>query len=59
MDNYSVTFTENNTVFNVVSKAVLTEDVTDELLKDDRIRKNLYEEYVTSRIHGENRFGTR
>ena len=37
MDNHSVTFTENNTVFNVVFKAVLTEDVTDELLKDDRI----------------------
>ena len=53
MDNYNVTFTENNAVFNVVSKAVLPEDVAGELLNHDSIGKNLYEEFVTSRIQGE------
>ena len=53
MGNYDVTFTKNNAVFNVVSKAVLPEDVADELLKHDSIEKNLYEEFVTSRIQGE------
>ena len=33
MDNYRVTFMENNAVFNVVSKAALPEDVADELPK--------------------------
>ena len=57
MDNYNVTFTdvtftENNTVFIVVSKAVLPEDVADELLKHERIGRKLYGECVTSRIQG-------
>ena len=50
MNNYNVTFTENNVIFNVVSKAVLLEDVANELLKRDRVGKNLHEEFVTSRI---------
>ena len=54
MDNYDVTFTENNAVFNVVSKAVLFEDVAGELLKHDSIGKNLYEEFFTSKIQGIN-----
>ena len=33
MDNYRVTFMENNAVFNVVSKPALPEDVADELPK--------------------------
>ena len=53
MDNYNVTFTENNAVFHVVSKAILPEDSADELLKHNRIGKNLYEEFVTSRVQGE------
>ena len=53
MDNCNVSYTENNAVFDVVSKAVLPEDVAEEPVKHDRIGKNLYEEFVTSRIQGE------
>lgn len=50
---FDVTFTENNSVFNVISKAVLSEDIADELLQHDSIGMKLYEEFVTSRIQGE------
>ena len=52
MENYDVTFSRNDGVFNVVSKAVLSEDFVDEVLNHDSIGKKMYDDFVITRIQG-------
>ena len=52
MEKYDVTFTRNNSVFNVVSKAVLPEEAATELLEHNSIGKKMYDEFITLRIQG-------
>ena len=53
MASFSVTFAaENDSVYNVVSKAVLPETVANDLLHHQRIGFDLYNEFISDRIQG-------
>ena len=59
MDNYRVTFMENNAVFNVVSKAALPEDVADELPKHVALERACMQNLPSQEYKAKNVCGSR
>ena len=53
MDNFDESFIEDSSVFNVVSKAVLPENVADEVLNHQKIGDSMYKEFINERFKGE------
>lgn len=51
-DTFGVDFKENQAVFNLVSKAILPEEVADELLRHGKVGEELYCSFVTERLKG-------
>ena len=53
MDTFELTFTENDAVFNVLSKAVIPDQVSDEILQHETIGLDLHKDFVDKRLHGD------
>lgn len=52
MSNFDVSFEENDCVFNILTKAVLQKEVSDQLLRNDEIGKKMYQTFIDERIKG-------
>ena len=53
MDTFDITFSINDFLHNVLSKAVLLDVLADEILRNDVIGTELYETFVNDRRHGD------
>ena len=53
MENFDLSFIEDSSVFNVVSKAVLPEIVADEVLYHQKIGDSMYKEFINGRFKWE------
>ena len=51
--NFGVIFNENESVFNLISKAVLTSKVADGMLTHKTIGAGMYNDFIEKRFHGE------
>ena len=52
IDVFEIDFQSNDSVYNVVSKAVLPEDASSELLRHETIGEGLYHNFITERLKG-------
>ena len=52
IDAFEIDFQSNDSVYNVVSKAVLPEDASSELLRHETIDERLYHNFITERLKG-------
>ena len=53
MDTFALNFTENDAVYNVISKAVLPDTVSNEILQHEAIGADLHKEFIQKRLHGD------
>ena len=53
MENFEVSFNGHEAIFNVFSKAVIPDNVAEEVLNHDKIGERLYKEFIEERFNGE------
>lgn len=53
MKNFGMTFDKNECLYNVITKAVIQNAATEEILNNDNIGDGLYKEFIADRLHGD------